>query len=128
MIRLEELRTETGLNMMQTAAALNLPYTTYVSWEKGKREPNSEWLVVLADFFNCSIDYLVGRSNNRSEASKLSPERPISEILAENIKKESDSRKARLTKEAENMNSDELIEMLGVLHDQLKKRSHSSDD
>lgn len=65
MIKLRELREEKHLNMRQTSMLLNMPYTTYVSYEKGDREPNSEVLAKLATFFDCSIDYLVGRSNDR---------------------------------------------------------------
>lgn len=32
-------------------------------YERGEREPKMETLVLLADFFECSIDYLVGRTN-----------------------------------------------------------------
>lgn len=82
-IRLKELRQEIKLNMRQTAIALKMPYTTYVSYEKGEREPNSEVLILLANFFGCSVDYLVGRSDDR--AAKLSP--PAETLLAD-IKKD----------------------------------------
>ena len=62
--RLSELRKRKGYNMKQTAAMLNLPYTTYVGYEKGEREPDSEKLILLSNFFNCSIDYLIYRSDD----------------------------------------------------------------
>lgn len=62
--RLSELRKSKGYNMKQTAAMLNLPYTTYVGYEKGEREPDSEKLILLSNFFNCSIDYLIYRSDD----------------------------------------------------------------
>ena len=64
MIRIKELREKKGLNMRQTARELGIPYTTYISYEKGDREPNSEMLIELAEFFHCSIDYLLGRSED----------------------------------------------------------------
>lgn len=63
--RLKELRQEKGLNMKQTATKLGLPYTTYVGYEKGEREPDSEKLIILSDFFECSVDYLIYRSDER---------------------------------------------------------------
>lgn len=60
MLRLKELRQAKKQNMRQTAIALRIPYTTYISYEKGDREPNLEMLIALAEYFNCSIDYLVG--------------------------------------------------------------------
>ena len=82
MYRIKELRLERNQNMRQTAIELDIPYTTYISYEKGDREPNSETLIILADYFNCSIDYLIGRSNIRIDDSILDKVNEIdSEIL-----------------------------------------------
>ena len=59
MNRLSQLRQEKGLNMREAARGLNMPYTTYVNYEKGTREPNSETLIALAEFYGVSIDYLL---------------------------------------------------------------------
>lgn len=61
MNRIEELRNNMNLNKAETARRLEIPYTTYISYEKGEREPNSEMLIKLAKFFNVSVDYLIGR-------------------------------------------------------------------
>lgn len=61
--RLKNLRKNKGLNMKKTAEMLGIPYTTYVGYEKNEREPNSETLLQLASFFGCSVDYLIGRTN-----------------------------------------------------------------
>lgn len=62
-MRLKELREQRKLNMRQMAIILDVPYTTYVSWEKGEREPNSEKLVLLSRYFGCTVDYLIGLSD-----------------------------------------------------------------
>lgn len=62
MNRLKQLREQKGLSMRQVASSLGMPYTTYVNYEKGAREPNSETLILLADFFETSIDYMLGKS------------------------------------------------------------------
>ena len=49
---LEKIRRDAGMNMREAARGLEIPYTTYVSWEKGDREPNSEMLIKLAEFFD----------------------------------------------------------------------------
>ncbi len=49
--------------MRRVALDLNMAYTTYVSYEKNEREPNSEALIAIADYFDCSIDFLIGRSS-----------------------------------------------------------------
>lgn len=58
---LEELRKERGWNMRETAEALGLKYTTYVSYEKGARQPNSEQLLMIAKFYGVTVDHLLGR-------------------------------------------------------------------
>ncbi len=67
--RLKKLRQERSLNMKQMSRLLGIPYTTYIGYEKNEREPNSEMLGILADFFNCSVDYLLGRGTYRSDRS-----------------------------------------------------------
>ena len=61
--RLKMLRKKKGLNMKQAAQQLGISYTTYVGYEKDEREPNSEVLSTLADFYGCSTDYLIGRTD-----------------------------------------------------------------
>lgn len=62
--RLKQLRENKGYNMRQMASALNLPYTTYVNYEKGEREPNSEQLILFSKYFGVSIDYIIGITDN----------------------------------------------------------------
>lgn len=69
MNRLRELRLQKGLNMKEAAQSLGLPYTTYVNYEKGTREPNSETLIALADFYGTSIDYMLGKDVDASEST-----------------------------------------------------------
>lgn len=42
---------------------LGLPDTSLYNWQNGKREPSIESIMKLAEYFNCSIDYIVGREN-----------------------------------------------------------------
>lgn len=70
--RLKELRIIKGLSMMQAAKMLDIPYTTYVNYEKGARDPNPDMLVKLANFYNCSIDYMIGNDvQYRDEATEI---------------------------------------------------------
>lgn len=63
MQRLKELRLLLGWNMKKAAQELGIPYTTYIGYEKGEREPNSETLIKLADFYGVTIDYLIGKDD-----------------------------------------------------------------
>lgn len=66
MIRLKELRESQGLNMRQVAGKLGMSYTTYISYEKGTREPNYETLKKIAKYYNCSIDYILGNDTTET--------------------------------------------------------------
>lgn len=69
--RLSELRTKKGYSMRQAAKMLGLPYTTYVNYEKGDRDPNSEMLIFLADFYGVTVDYLIGKEKTPVEGDEL---------------------------------------------------------
>ena len=73
MFRIKQLRESKGLNMREAARALDMPYTTYVNYEKEQREPTSEVLIQLANFYNTTVDYIVGRSADSSPYS-LTPD------------------------------------------------------
>ena len=60
-IRLKELRENAGLSQYKFADKFGVAQSTVGSWEAGKREPNFDTMQRLADFFNVSIDYLLGR-------------------------------------------------------------------
>lgn len=72
MNRISELRKERGISMKQAAEQLGMPYTTYVNYEKGARQPNSETLIDLANFYETSIDYMLGKSNVRAKDDGIS--------------------------------------------------------
>lgn len=69
MNRMKELREQKNISMKEAAACVGLPYTTYVGYEKGDREPNSEMLIKIASFYSVSVDYLIGRDNNDNTIS-----------------------------------------------------------
>lgn len=62
MNRMRELRTKRGLDMKEAAKRIGMPYTTYVNYEKGAREPKLEVLIQIAKFFGVSVDYLIGNT------------------------------------------------------------------
>lgn len=58
-----DLLAENNLNRKQFAERSGIPYTTIIGWTKLNRLPDYSALIKIADFFNCSIDYLVGRQD-----------------------------------------------------------------
>ena len=63
--RLRELRVSQGFTQKQIFTAINMSEIGYQRYEYGTREPAYQKLIALADYFDCSLDYLVGRSEIR---------------------------------------------------------------
>lgn len=67
MDNLRILRMKKHLYQKDIAKLLNIAVSTYSYWENGTYEPDQKSLVKLADFYNVSIDYLLGRTENDDE-------------------------------------------------------------
>lgn len=63
-IRLRELREEKELLSKDFAKIMNVEPATITNWEKGNRFPKDDVLIRIADYFDCSIDYLLGRTDD----------------------------------------------------------------
>lgn len=62
--RLRLLRAEKGLSQRQIAEEFGLSKIGYQNYEAGRGLPSFNILNAIADFFNVSIDYLFGRTDN----------------------------------------------------------------
>lgn len=62
--RLKEIRESTGMNKKEFANYIGLKYTTYNGYETGAREPASDFLILISEKFDVSIDYLLGLKTN----------------------------------------------------------------
>ena len=67
MERLKELRTKKGLLQKDVAKAINVGRSTYVKYENGDSEPSMKILIELADFFEVTTDYILGKTNTPNE-------------------------------------------------------------
>ncbi len=68
MINLEHiknLREDNDLTQEMVARELNISQRAYSHYESGSRKLPLDVLVSLADFYNCSVDYLLGRTTNK---------------------------------------------------------------
>ena len=59
--RLKELRKEHKLTQQQLANALNIQQQSYLRYELNTSEPSYDMLVKIADMFDVSTDFLLGR-------------------------------------------------------------------
>lgn len=91
--RLRELREENHLLQKDIAKYLNITTSAYGYYEQGKRNPDIETIKNLADFFNVSTDYLLGRTDKKREynmdldenKTKYESFTKIEEILTEKL-------------------------------------------
>ncbi len=61
--RLRDLREDMDMNQTQIAKMLNTSQTVYSRYERGFQTIPIEHLLILADFYNVSTDYILGRTN-----------------------------------------------------------------
>ncbi|MBQ4550433.1 MAG: helix-turn-helix transcriptional regulator [Oscillospiraceae bacterium] len=64
MFRLKELRKKRRISQVALAMELNLNQNSISRYETEEREADYATLIALADYFNVSIDYMLGRTDN----------------------------------------------------------------
>ena len=63
-MRLKELRESKRLTQKEVAEIIGYSEISYARYEKGEREPDISTLCKLAEYFNVTVDYLIGRVSN----------------------------------------------------------------
>lgn len=92
-MKLKELRKNANLTQNEISKIINVAITTYNGYEQENREPNIETLIKLANYYNCTLDYLVGREQ-------------------ENILTKYYAEKKELLKVAEKLNKENLLRLV----------------
>lgn len=62
--RLRELRKKKNISQVHLAMKLDMTQNSISRYESGAREADYRTLIAFADFFNVSLDYLLGRTDN----------------------------------------------------------------
>ena len=62
--RIRDLREDRDLTQTQVAKILGMSQTGYSKYETGENDLPSAVLIKLADFYNTSVDYILGRTDN----------------------------------------------------------------
>ena len=73
MNRIKNLREELNMTQQELADKLEGAKSTIAMYEKGDRKPSLEVLVKLSEIFNCSIDYILCKSNIRNPEKQEDP-------------------------------------------------------
>lgn len=66
MRRLKELRNKRHITQLELAMALDMNQNSISRYESGEREADYKTLIMLADYFNVSVDYLLERTDDPS--------------------------------------------------------------
>lgn len=61
---LKSIRKSKNVTQKQVAQAINITERNYQNYELNEKKPGFDNLIALADYFDVSLDYLVGRSDN----------------------------------------------------------------
>lgn len=62
--RLKDLREDKDMKQIQIAELLGIQQTVYSRYERGAQNIPLEHLLFLADYYNVSTDYILGRTDN----------------------------------------------------------------
>ena len=118
-MRLKKLREQKRLNQTELANLLKVSNGSISKWERGDRQPDYETLENIADTFNVTIDYLLGRSDskqefNESQMNFSTPQEALSFILKQDMVADFGGYNL------DNMSDDEIMEMADDIADMLK--------
>ena len=81
--RIKDLRAERALSQDELATATGLSHGCIAMLEIGKRAPTATTLTALADFFEVSTDYLLGRADDFGVISISAQKNPTSDLTSE---------------------------------------------
>ena len=61
--RLRELRLEKNITQQELGKLINVSKMAISHWEKGHSEPSISQLIILSNYFEVSVDYLIGKTD-----------------------------------------------------------------
>ena len=68
--KLKQLRENDSISQIRFAKEIGYSQASIAAWENGTREPGIDTLIKIAQFFNVSIDYLVGKTKQEQKKEK----------------------------------------------------------
>lgn len=98
--RIRELREDNDKTQREVAEYLGTPYQYYAVYEKGTSEISFERAILLAKYYNVSLDYIAGLTNNKRglASSDLTDQQQALLSLAENMTDSEKKQTAELLK------------------------------
>ena len=85
--RLHDLRKEKGVTIADMSKSIGISASAVSNYERGIRCPDADTLIKFAEYFDCSVDYLLGLDSlkNNKEREKLSEITEASEELYDEL-------------------------------------------
>lgn len=114
--RLKQLRKEKNVDRNELAKLLNVSYAAIAKYETGLRMPDSDAIKKIADFFNVSVDYLLGKSDIPTSAENIitaTLEDSKLAVIWFNIKKRPELR--QLLEEVDGLPKEEIERIIRVI-------------
>jgi transcriptional regulator with XRE-family HTH domain len=113
--RLSSLRSQSKMTQSEASKKLGIARTTYAGYENGSRRPDPETLDKLADIFNVSTDYLLGRTDDPS------PLKETTMVLDTNLILDLFSKRLQKHRLEKGYTYDQLAEKVGVVNETVEK-------
>ncbi|AGK96601.1 helix-turn-helix domain-containing protein [Clostridium pasteurianum] len=129
--RIRELRKKKGLTQVDLAKLLNVSDRTIGFYENEQRDPDTTTLKKLADFFDVTIDYLLGRTDTNDTNKEINKTNSMPDIPAKftdaNLAREYVSKHQIFGAngfEPNKMSDDEILEFANALLEQMELLSY----
>ena len=71
MNRIKQLREENNITQIQLAKKLNKTQQTISLYENGTNEPDLDGYIILSKLFNCSVEYIAGKTDIRNQNNPI---------------------------------------------------------
>jgi len=125
--RLRFLREEKDISQEELGNIINAAKSTISQYELNKRNPDPDTLIKIADFFNASVDWLLGRTTQREllTESRQNTNITISEINLEDLQVAAHDESGKTTPASDGLKKlikDVLLEIDAEKRDETKKR------
>ncbi len=132
--RLKKLRTERGILQRELADHLKVSRVTITQYETGNRSPDDEIKKKIAEYFNVSLDYLMGASDIRNpyQSNIIKKNSKEKDLVPEEFTN-ADEARAYVNKhqifgsggfDADKLDDDEILEFANALLEQMKMVSY----
>lgn len=83
--RIKSLRELTGMQQQELCSILDIEQSTLANYESGRRIPNDEIKIKIANYFNVTLDYLLGRDTPSSYPEYKKAPSDLKEVLEDQM-------------------------------------------